>query len=310
MSGVSKDITNYAEGECQQKKRIDITIKGDDWCIIIENKLYHHLSNPLKAYWEHVKGYSKKEHIIGIVLSLDAKSEKECTEEDITFINVTHEELIYKVQSILKLSNIDDDTDIFYLREYIRTIKTHYWNKMDTPQMNVLVQALIDQGKAIEKIETSKNRAIEFIERQTQEVFASRGYKKVRQWFCHPKNENLCFYVAPTHEILESNKLGLAFEVYNELKKDLGDDILKIKNTLQSKNLGNNFHFDKARDTGNMSRLVTYRKPDILSIGTDIKSELEKILDTYFFNENGIEDTTIQLFPQSMALKRAKDYQE
>src|SRR5690606_38086590 len=123
--------------------------------------------------------------------------------------------------------------------------------------------------------ETSKNRATEFIEKQIQEVFASRGYKKIRQWFCHPENENLCFYVAPTNEILMCNKLGLSFEVFNDLKKDLGKDIHKIHEALKNKNLGEEFYFDDEHDTSNMSRIVTFRKPDFLSGGTHIKSELE-----------------------------------
>jgi hypothetical protein len=305
----TEDATIYAEGTDQQNKRIDISIIGEDWSIIIENKLYHQLANPLKAYWEHAKSQTK--NVIGIVLSLDAKSEKECNEDDVKFINVTHEELINKVQANLRLSDIEDDTDIFYLREYIRTINTHYWHKMDTPQMNVLVQNLIEQSEAIEKIENGKKQAVAFIDRQIQEVFTAKGYEKNKQWFCHPEDENLCFYVASSYDILKSNSLRFSFEVFNDLKKAIGDEGIKmIHKALKDQNLGDDFYFDSKYDTSNMSRIITFRKFDFFSDGTDIKSGLEKILDTYFFNSGGIEETTLKFFPETMALKKAKAYSE
>lgn len=305
----TEDATVYAEGADQQNKRIDISIIGEDWSIIIENKLYHQLANPLKAYWEHAKSHS--ENVIGIILSLDAKSEKECSEDEVKFINVTHEELIDKVQVNLRLSDIEDDTDIFYLREYIRTINTHYWHKMDTPQMNVLLQTLIDQNEAIEKIENSKKQAVAFIDRQIQEVFAARGYEKNKQWFCHPEDKNLCFYVASSFDILKSNSLRFSYEVSNDLKKAVGDEGIKmIHQVLKDQNLGDDFYFDSKYDTPNMSRIITFRKFNFFSDGTDIKSGLEIILDAYFFKNDGIEETTLKFFPEKMALKKAKAYSE
>lgn len=301
---LTEEATIYAKGKDQQQKRIDISIIGEDWQIVIENKLYHHLQNPLNAYWEHAKKY--RANVLGVVLSLDKKSSIECTIGDIEFLNITHHAWIDRVQSALILGNVDDDTDLFYLREYIKTIKTHQQEKMEAPQMNVLVQALIDQKEVVREIEEKKAEAIRFIDQQITSVFSERGYSSVRQWYCHPSNENLCFYVIPAKKILEENYIAFGYEVFNELKDALGDTIKEVHSQLKDKIVNPNFYFDDTNNRSNMSRIITYRQHNFLSKEVDLRTELSKILDTYFFNEIGIEDTVLKLIPKTIGLKSAK----
>ncbi|TQO38971.1 PD-(D/E)XK nuclease superfamily protein [Arenibacter algicola] len=295
----TEDTTYYAEGEDQQLKRIDITIQGEDWCIIIENKLYHTVDNPLKAYWQHAKKNS--EHVVGIVLSLKRLKEDECTEDGVIFTNITHKSWLDNIQKNLIIADIDNDTDIIYLREYIKTINTHYQYMKNEPSNNAIVNSFINQKEAIEKIEKNKAEAIKHIDRQIEEVFEAHGYVKDKQWYCHPKNHNLCFFVLSSSEILKTNSMRFAFEVFNDLKKELGDGIKKIHKAIETLDLGADFYFDDKYNKSNMSRIITYRNYDFLHEGTNVKAELEKILNAHFFNTGGIVETTIGLFPMTLA---------
>jgi PD-(D/E)XK nuclease superfamily len=48
--------------------RIDLKILGQDWCLIIENKIYHGLSNPLEDYEAHANKSGKGTKIFSILL--------------------------------------------------------------------------------------------------------------------------------------------------------------------------------------------------------------------------------------------------
>lgn len=303
----TEEATIYAKQSDQRQKRIDISIIGENWYIIIENKLYHHMKNPLKAYWEHAE--SKNHKVMGILLTLDKIPRTECIEKDIEFLNLTHQDWINQIQADLVLGNIENDTDLFYLREYIKTIKSHQQDKMDAPQMNALVRALLDQREDINEIEAKKAEAVKFINQQIVEVFSERGYNLNRQWYCHPEDENLRFYVISARQILKENYIAFGYEVYNTLKDVLGDTISEIHTELKEKITDPHFYFDDSTHTNNMSRIITYRHKNFLAKGVNFKDELAKILDTYFFSKNGIEKTTLDLLPEKIKLKPAKEYQ-
>jgi hypothetical protein len=84
-------ITTETSTDCNG--RIDILLTGETNAIIIENKIYHHLDNGLKDYWESATKNIDKKTSIGIVLSL-IKNEKI---EHPRFINITHKEFMNKV---------------------------------------------------------------------------------------------------------------------------------------------------------------------------------------------------------------------
>lgn len=99
--GVSKDFSNFYDFNCATEVstdkggRIDLLLRNEEQAIIIENKIYHHLNNDLKDYWDSTKPVSK-DHKIGIVLSLEPIPFTGHTE----FINITHLELLDKVMAI------------------------------------------------------------------------------------------------------------------------------------------------------------------------------------------------------------------
>ncbi len=100
-----------------EQGRIDILIidRSNDIGIIIENKIYHHLINPLDDYWNHVKNKNK----IGLVLTLNQQIIKSNFQN--RYINVTHNEWLTKVKD--NIGNIKLSTqENIYLTDFIKTL--------------------------------------------------------------------------------------------------------------------------------------------------------------------------------------------
>tara|TARA_R110002051_G_scaffold218896_1_gene282744 strand:- start:4251 stop:5444 length:1194 start_codon:yes stop_codon:yes gene_type:complete len=292
-----------------QLKRIDLLILGSNWSIIIENKLYHHLSNPLDIYYQHVKNehINHKRNIFGVVLSLDEKNKTDCTQNGTTFYNVTHQELINKVQQHLVLTDIENDLDIFYLREYAKSINSHYINKMNEPISDSILATIIDQREAVNEIIEKREKSIEYIDQKIKDVFSERGYYYKKPWYCHPDNENLCFFVTPSDEILKRNKIGIAFELWNNLQNEVGDNLMAMHKEIKAKNI-KEFVFVKEHNHDNMKRIITFRRDKFLSNEQTISTALGTILDDFFFNNGGVEDIVLSCLPENSKLKMAKDY--
>ncbi|WP_024482427.1 PD-(D/E)XK nuclease family protein [Cellulophaga baltica] len=308
FSVLTEEITRDAKLDENKQKRIDVTLKAENWCIIIENKLYHHLNNPLEAYLNHAK--KRTENVLGVILSLESQETKEFEEGKYKFVSITHQELINKVQQNLILSHVDNDTSIFYLREYIKTINSHYKNKMDKPQLDHLVSSIIEQKEAVNDIVKKRLAAILFIEDTIKDVFAERGYKKSDVWYGHPANPDLCFWVTPATEIIESNKIGIAFFLFNDLLSTEGLDSLKEIHLKLEQVASPLFYLDATYDKPNAKRIITYRENDFLNPETNLKTKLSSILDSFYFNPGGIERVVINNLPKYLNYKIASEYQE
>lgn len=295
-SVILEDITSHAEIENEKQKRIDVTITGNDWCIIIENKLYHTLINPLEIYWQHAEKKHSK-NLIGIILSLDAKCNKECKVNDqIKFVNITHQEWIAKIQSNLVLGEISSETSLIYLREYIKTINSHYQQKMDEPKMNSVINALAKQSKNVKEIQTKLNNSVEFLEQQIEDIFKYFGYEKINNWYTdREKPHNLYFYIPPAVDIIMNNKLELYYEVRNETNKSYRNS---IKNEIY-KDTFKNIKYTNITIKGNINKkaqthLAVYEESNFFGKEESFKEVLTKILEDNFMGTNGIVEKSIE----------------
>lgn len=294
-----------------QLKRIDLLITGSQWSIIIENKLFHHLSNPLKVYEQHVINEKKlgKNDIIGIILSLDTKSEAACKVDETQFFNVTHRELINKVQQHLILTDIENDIDIFYLREYAKTINSHYKNKMNEPMSDKIVASLIEQKEAVNDIIEKRTASINYINEKIREAFAERGYRFEKVWYYAPKYKKIRFYITPSEEILKTNSIGIAYELWDDSLSKIGIENIKL---IQEKLINpeeGRFDISAERDNRDtMKRVVTYRDENFLSHKEDtIKGKLGAILDNHFFNDGGVIQNVQCYLPEILQAPTTED---
>ena len=87
-------------------KFIDLQILGTDWCLIIENKIFHSQNNPFKDYEAHAKSLGRTKTRFAI-LSRDGHSEAD------GWIGVSHKNYCKKLKE--KLPEIDTDAFIFQM---------------------------------------------------------------------------------------------------------------------------------------------------------------------------------------------------
>lgn len=204
----TEETTSKAARKSDKQKFIDISIDGESWSLIIENKLHHNLNNPLDAYWDHKA--RDFEHILGIVLSLKPYSKEDCkSKKGLQFINITHAELIHQVQLNLNLGNGLSSTSLHYLNEYVKTIQSQYKDKQDETIMNNIVEAFISQGEHVKEIQKKLEKAERFIEEQIDEVFLERGFEKRKVWYINPNLPGLYFWTDSSRKLILDNHLRL-----------------------------------------------------------------------------------------------------
>jgi len=203
-------------GANTKTKSIDIVLEGFDWVIGIENKIHHHLANPLNTYWAHLK--SKNKTPFGVLLTLfPYKIEQGKLNHGNYFLNITHRELLERVQRNVQLTGDSSDTDLFYLREYFKNIESHYFHLKQKPEMDTNVREITENYNAIGEILKKKEAAESHIDRLINAVFSEYGYVKTSKWFRREdKKFNLYFYVPPASELMRTNALWLCFEIRNQ----------------------------------------------------------------------------------------------
>ena len=290
----TEDMTVRAIEELEKQKRVDVTIEGSDWTIIIENKINHLLNNPLKAYWEHAEA-KYFGNVIGVILSLPKLPRRDCViNERIKYINITHKELIRRVQKNLIIGTKTNDLNLFYLKEYIKTIESHYKSITDQPRMNEIVNALIKQGKHIKNIQNKVDESIQFIDSEINEVFKNFGYKKVKNWYINDnKHKDLVFWIHDSRKIVLENSLWFCYETRNKTNQQLDKKNLK--------NLYKDFDIHDVKITHGNSNITKFRThiakynhPNFLNDGESFREKFKKVLENYFMEENlGIVDKTV-----------------
>jgi len=97
--------------------RIDLLLKNEEQAMLIENKIYHHLNNNLKDYWDTLNFSDQNK--IGIVLSLHPITK--IKHDD--FINITHLALLNKVMSNVGNYLLQaDSTYLVFLKDLYQNI--------------------------------------------------------------------------------------------------------------------------------------------------------------------------------------------
>jgi hypothetical protein len=102
-----------------KRKRIDILLEetsGDHpTCIMIENKIFHSLDNPLATYWS----YTDSDRKLGVVLTM----RKTRTSHE-GFINITHAELLQEIKNLQgHYLETASSRDLFIVKDLIINLK-------------------------------------------------------------------------------------------------------------------------------------------------------------------------------------------
>lgn len=302
----TEELTSGASLEENKQKRIDVSIKGNNWTIIIENKINHLLDNPLKAYWEHAQAKFSN-NVIGVILSIFKISRNECVVNDaIKYINITHKELIKRLQKNLIINTKTNDLNLFYLKEYIKTIESHYKQKTDEPKMNNLVTAITNQREEIKIIQKKIEDSINFIEEQTKQVFESFGYEKTGSWYVNRNLPyDLYFYVQPAKGTILNDDLWFCYELRNETNTKYRNSINEVdfKEAFKLLNKGN-VQIRGDKKSRNQTHVAVYFQKGLHLEKQNFKEILTSILSTHFMGEKGIVAKTITFLDQHFQVKR------
>lgn len=300
---LTEDSTYRSDEESEKQKRIDISIEGAGWCIIIENKINHIVNNPLATYWKHAT-QKYPENVVGIILSIFKVQKHECiVNNEIKFINITHKELINRIQKNLIIGTKTSDISLFYLKEYIKTIESHYKTMTDKPRMNEIVNAIVKQGNNIKSINDKVEASIRFIDNEIKQVFESFGFKQDKSWYRNPdKHPDLYFWVDDTRRILFENKLWFCFETRNHTNAKL--DKTKLKDLFNEFNYGNHkLTHGSEKPSKTRTHIAKYGDYHFLQDGQDFRTEFTKVLENYFMKpEIGIVDKTVAFLNQSKSI--------
>jgi hypothetical protein len=298
----TEETTSRVTSEADKQKSIDISLDGEDWSIIIENKLYHHLANPLDVYWSHK--VQDAENIIGIILSLNPLAVKDCmTKKGRKYINITHSELINAVQKDLVMGNQISSTSLIYLNEYFKTIQSHYTAEKDQTVMNNILQALINQREHLKEIQKKTAEASEFVDKQIEEVFLERGYIKKKVWYHDVKFPGLFFWISSGENIIRNNHLKIHYEARNNVNKQITE--AGIINHFK-KDEFNIPHISYGNEHGGkwQTHIARYNNHNFVQPGLSFKEEFAKVIDDLYLKPGGIQDEMVNY------LNKTINYQE
>jgi hypothetical protein len=170
LEGFVKSIS--VERVLDDGKRVDMVILvGDgqkDFEIIVENKIYHQLNNPLLSYLKQRKLPPDKK--IGIVLSLRPEIiPRDCKGQ---FHNITHDEVIGNISDGLSAIELDSRQS-FILNDFLHTIKQICMND----KMDEATELYFENADKVNHLISLKGRAGKFIEDQLRKSAAELEMK-------------------------------------------------------------------------------------------------------------------------------------
>lgn len=234
---IGNDFDIETEYYTKDKGRIDLLIHNDKQAIIIENKVYHHLNNNLKDYWDTVKDFGKEdESMIGIVLSLKVESNIKHSQ----FINITHLEFLKKVmESIGKyLLNAED--------KYIVFLKDLYQNILNLSKSFMEKDDLDFYYKNQEELNEIVKLKFAVRDHIVNEVEKACNMSNLELKFLIPRNnynsKRLCYYVSKKHKDL---MFTIIYEDLLTTKRELHIIVELTGDALNNRNQYKKISFDK-----------------------------------------------------------------
>ncbi|MBS1489058.1 MAG: PD-(D/E)XK nuclease family protein [Bacteroidetes bacterium] len=285
-----EEVTSNAIERDDQKKRIDLLLTGGDWAIIIENKLYHDVINPLHTYWDH----TQQTHKIGIILSLFEvdKDKLKVQNKDISYINITHQELINAVSNQFSFTSAYNETSLFYLKEYFKTIETHYSMKRNIPQMNMTISELIAQKEKVNKLLNVIDITNADIANTILEIFKAKNFENfngignLSKVFYRSAEIDSIFFSINTKDLLLKNTVQIHLAAFTA---KLNDQLIdEMKST--TKSLVSNIDLFTVGTWADKehTHITIYTNKKFLNRNDKFDTRFRELLDDFFFRKDGI----------------------
>lgn len=260
--------------------RIDIVLMQTDFdkVILIENKIYHHLSNPLEDYWNHYSTISDKNKL-GILLSLHPTNVELGLEDK--FLNITHFEWITEVVNTGIPHDVDPKTYI-YLKDFLNTMLNFYNSK----GMNEQAKFYFKHAQKIQDAIETSNSAFNYILEEINEVAdklelqiynASKYCRNI--W--DETNNRKTYYTVSFDGLMEGNdKNYIILEMLNEHREMASEIREHFKNDLDFQN--KNVSFENGYKTKNIIHFAYIQmdlsKDNLENLGDYIYKEITENL--------------------------------
>lgn len=186
--------------------RIDLLIsdRQNKKCIIIENKIFHHLDNDLQEYWDFI-GHISDENKIGVLLTPKATTIPIKMKDK--YVNILHSEWIQAIEDAGVPEELPLSHDL-YLKDFFNSIKSF----STSYAMDEAAQFYFKNVDAVKKANETMHAAHQFLEGQLQLIATKLGWEQYGNsitWrnFWDEKN-HLDTYLTITLQGLLDGKLG------------------------------------------------------------------------------------------------------
>ena len=146
------------EVRTQEQNRIDLQILGSDWCLLVENKIYHWQANPFPDYERHANGLGKKTMLFSI-LSPAGNSEAK------GWRGVSYPDYCKALR--LKLPEIDSYEPRSKWRLFARELILDLENELSNPPMTEDQALFVEQhAQEIEEVKNLESQYRVFLQQQ------------------------------------------------------------------------------------------------------------------------------------------------
>lgn len=271
---ISIDDFDVSTEYATKKGRIDILIrdKENESAIIIENKIFHYLNNPLEEYFDFIEG--ETENKVGVLLTLHQLSPKELESLDKNYINITHKEWVDKIKALGLPANLNPKKYI-YLNDFFQTI-----NNLTTEiNMNELAKFYFNHTEKVNSALNALHEAQKFVANQLEILAQTLNltlFGKTYVWRSVLNNDNynnICYtiYFEPIFTSEKNISISITLEGDKLEKKStllalIREDLLKDKKL--DTNKGANFcHF--------ITKYYTLNNDEIETLSSTLKKYID-----------------------------------
>lgn len=216
---VSRNIEISRE-EYTADGRIDLFIECDDKIIVVENKIYSGVGNPLESYHRYAieRARGNNAQVIEILLSLRKEENRYDEKDGYNFINITYHELLSQVKKN-KANYIKDESNkwVIYMNEFCDNIRCLQEDSMQ--EINTKWQEFLSgHNEEIKSFFEKFNTDIE-LKRENFKRIVGNLKKKAESGKFEISIGNIGYYNGKPHFSIYMNckneKESLALEVYS-----------------------------------------------------------------------------------------------
>ena len=278
-------------------KWIDLLIKSEKEAIIIENKVYANLYNPLDIYWRGINMSDELKR--GVVLSLH---EMQVTNP---YVNITHKEFAKAIENALpNYSHSLAPRDLLILQDLIQNIYNKTSHDMDTNELNFYYSD-DRQRKIINELSKIRSNIIQHICKSIEDEntvnirLAKRGIDlQVKAKGNH--RYTYYTYIGCPKECSEQIMLTLKYnslwdfsqqcrvEMYLELQGNIMKYVEQNLNSLKEAGIEPNYHTPKKDYWHFQKEDILFTKEDLLSHNSIIEKIVLAIENSLLY-KNGLE---------------------